>query len=121
MKSQHSERLTHALRVIGVVTAVTLFLGLQPVNAQIKGPDLAAMPEVKPGNAAMIELGKYFFFDRRLSETRFSSHAATAAIARVLGASSPTAYRFSNSRAVLPRPSGPAVPHRRPLKQPQVV
>ena len=25
------------------------------------------MPDVKPGNAAMIELGKYFFFDNRLS------------------------------------------------------
>ncbi|MDP1605676.1 MAG: cytochrome c peroxidase [Rhodocyclaceae bacterium] len=30
-------------------------------------PDLAAMPDVKPGNAAMIELGKYFFFDNRIS------------------------------------------------------
>ena len=30
-------------------------------------PDLAPMPDVKPGNAAMIEMGKYFFFDNRIS------------------------------------------------------
>lgn len=35
--------------------------------AQTAAPDLTAMPELKPGNAAMIEMGKYFFFDNRIS------------------------------------------------------
>ena len=37
------------------------------VFAQTAVLDLAPMPDVKPGNAAMIELGKYFFFDNRIS------------------------------------------------------
>ena len=41
--------------------------GMTGAMAQGTAPDLAAMPEVKPGNAAMIELGKYFYFDNRLS------------------------------------------------------
>jgi cytochrome c peroxidase len=36
-------------------------------SAQGSGPDLAPMPDAKPGNAAMIEMGKYFFFDNRIS------------------------------------------------------
>lgn len=67
MKIQQRKRFTQALGTIGLVTAVTLTIGIQPVFAQSKAPDLAPMPEVKPGNAAMIELGKAFFFDSRLS------------------------------------------------------
>ncbi len=67
MKNQHRKRFTQALEAIGLATAVTLTFGVQPAIAQNKAPDLAPMPAVKPGNAAMIELGKHFFFDPRLS------------------------------------------------------
>jgi cytochrome c peroxidase len=67
MKIQQRKRFTQALGAISVATAVTLGAAWQPAIAQGNAPDLAAMPEVKPGNAAMIELGKYFFFDNRLS------------------------------------------------------
>lgn len=67
MKNQHRKRLALTMGVMGVATAVALMADPQSVNAQGNAPDLAAMPEVKPGNATMIELGKYFFFDNRLS------------------------------------------------------
>lgn len=67
MKSKQSTCFIPALRLAGVAAAVTLTFGLQPAMAQSKAPDLAPMPDVKPGNAAMIELGKYFYFDKRLS------------------------------------------------------
>ncbi len=67
MKIQQRKRFTQALGAIGLVAAVTLTVGMQPAIAQNNAPDLAPMPEAKPGNAAMIELGKYFFFDSRLS------------------------------------------------------
>jgi cytochrome c peroxidase len=67
MKNQHRKRLVLTMGVMGVATAVTLMVDPQPVNAQGNAPDLATMPEVKPGNATMIELGKYFYFDNRLS------------------------------------------------------
>ena len=47
--------------------ALSLAAGVSGVFAQGTAPDLAPMPEPKPGNAAMVELGKYFFFDNRLS------------------------------------------------------
>jgi cytochrome c peroxidase len=49
-------------QLVGLVLAA----GVTGALAQA-GPDLAPMPEVKPGNAAMIELGKFFFFDNRIS------------------------------------------------------
>ncbi len=49
------------LVALGVATAVS------GAFAQGATPDLAPMPDSKPGNAAMIELGKFFFFDNRLS------------------------------------------------------
>ena len=67
MKNQHRKRLALTMGVMGVAAAVALMADPQPVNAQGNAPDLAAMPDVKPGNATMIELGKYFFFDNRLS------------------------------------------------------
>ncbi len=67
MKNQQRKRFTQALGAIGLAAAVTLAGGVQPAIAQGNAADLAAMPEVKPGNPAMIELGKYFFFDNRLS------------------------------------------------------
>lgn len=67
MKNQHRKRLALTMGVMGVATAIALIADPQSVNAQGNAPDLAAMPEAKPGNATMIELGKYFFFDNRLS------------------------------------------------------
>lgn len=66
MKSKPYKRFAQALGAVGLVAAVGL-LGSQAAQAQTKTLDLTPMPEVKPGNAAMIELGKYFFFDPRLS------------------------------------------------------
>lgn len=67
MKNQYRKRLTHALGAIGLATTVCLTVGLAPASAQNATADLAPMPEVKAGNPAMIELGKYFYFDSRLS------------------------------------------------------
>ena len=67
MKYEHRKRFAQVTAVIGLATAVVLTIGAPHAIAQSKTPALAAMPESKPGNPAMIELGKYFFFDRRLS------------------------------------------------------
>jgi cytochrome c peroxidase len=67
MKNQQRKHFKQALGVIGLATTLTLAVGMQPVLAESMAPDLAPMPETKAGNAAMIELGKYFFFDNRLS------------------------------------------------------
>lgn len=67
MKNQHPKGLVQALRTIGLTTVMGLGIGLQNVNAQHAALDLAPMPESKPGNATMIELGRHFFFDTRLS------------------------------------------------------
>lgn len=67
MKSLHSKRLASMLGLGGLAVAITLTIGLRTAEAQGSAPDLAPMPETKPGNAAMIELGKYLFFDSRLS------------------------------------------------------
>lgn len=64
MKKHHRKRFT---RTIGLAAALLLTGGAQCVVAQNNAQALAPMPEVKPGNAAMIELGRYFFFERRLS------------------------------------------------------
>jgi len=66
MKSKPCRRFAHVLGAVGLVAAAGL-LSTPTVHAQSKAPDITPMPEVKPGNAAMIELGKYFFFDTRLS------------------------------------------------------
>lgn len=64
MKNIRIKRAT--LGFSSLVMASTLALGAGAASAQ-GTPDLAPMPEPKPGNAAMIELGKYFFFDNRVS------------------------------------------------------
>ncbi|BFN28233.1 cytochrome c551 peroxidase precursor [Pseudomonas sp. SCT] len=60
----HRGRLTQTLGAMGLTATLT-------VAAQAAGQgdmlDLAPMPPAKAGNPAMIELGKQFFFDRRLS------------------------------------------------------
>jgi len=66
MKSKPYKRFAQALGAVGLAAAVGL-ISAPAAWAQSKTPDLAPMPGVKPGNAAMIELGKYFFFDSRLS------------------------------------------------------
>lgn len=66
MKSKPCKRIARALGAVGLVMSVGL-ISTQPALAQSKAPELLPMPAVKPGNAAMIELGKYFFFDSRLS------------------------------------------------------
>ena len=53
--------------IIKQVLAVALAIVAPLAFAQSSAPGLTPMPESKPGNAAMIELGRYFFFDNRLS------------------------------------------------------
>lgn len=67
MNSQQRKRFTQALGTAGLAAAIGMALVTFPSTAQVKAPDLTPMPDVKPGNPAMIELGKYFFFDSRLS------------------------------------------------------
>jgi len=66
MKSKPCKRFAQALGAVGLVATVG-FLNVPTALAQSKTLEIAPMPDVKPGNAAMIELGKYFFFDSRLS------------------------------------------------------
>lgn len=65
MKTRRRKHIAQALGVLGlgiVLSAVSV-----TAQAQSVVPDLEAMPEGKPGNEVMIELGKYFFFDNRLA------------------------------------------------------
>jgi cytochrome c peroxidase len=55
------------MRIAKHAVVIGLVIGMTGALAQSKAPELQAMPEVKPGNAAMIELGRHFFFDNRLS------------------------------------------------------
>jgi cytochrome c peroxidase len=50
----------------GLLGSLLAALSMQ-VGAQTAAPDLAPLPESKPVNAAQAELGKYLFFDTRLS------------------------------------------------------
>lgn len=59
-------RITRAMLGLNGLMMATAFVLSPGAHAQGTA-DLAPMPEVKPGNAAMIELGKFFFFDNRLS------------------------------------------------------
>jgi len=67
MKNKHRRRFSPVLNAIGLATVVALTAGVHPAIAQSAAPDLVPMPETKPGNEAMVELGKHLFFDRRLS------------------------------------------------------
>ncbi|MBC3884117.1 cytochrome-c peroxidase [Undibacterium griseum] len=67
MKTQHRKHFTRTGDAVWLTVAVTLAAGIQAAYAQNSVADLAPMPAVKPGNADMIELGKRFFFDNRLS------------------------------------------------------
>ncbi len=61
-------RIKHLARVMAAIgIAASTLVGLPSPMAQSQRPDLAPMPTSTPGNPAMIELGKYFFFDKRLS------------------------------------------------------
>ncbi len=51
---------------IGLVAAVALPAG-SAVSADSAHPELAPLPQGKPVNAAMAELGKYLYFDTRIS------------------------------------------------------
>lgn len=62
-----SQRRNRAQILRDSVLAVSLVLTLQGACAQEGRPALEAMPESKPGNPAMIELGKHLFFEHRLS------------------------------------------------------
>jgi len=66
MKSKLCKRFVQTLGAVGLVAAAGV-LGVPAALAQSKTSDIVPMPEAKPGNAAMVELGKYFFFDTRLS------------------------------------------------------
>lgn len=55
------------MRIAKHAVVLGLVIGMTGAWAQSKVPELQAMPEAKPGNAAMIELGRHFFFDNRLS------------------------------------------------------
>jgi len=66
MSTTHSKRLARGAAALGLAAAAWLLPGL-PATAQTPGPDLAPMPEAKPGNPVMIELGRRWFFDTRLS------------------------------------------------------
>ncbi len=63
MKQPQIRRLCGAL---GLAAAVLLPAG-EAVAAGGGQPDLAPLPQGKPANAAMAELGKFLFFDNRLS------------------------------------------------------
>ena len=107
MKNQHRKRLALTMGVMGVTAAVALTADPQAVNAQANALDLAAMPEAKPGNATMIELGKYFFFDNRLSGDWGVSCASCHdpkkgwGDAQALSAGYPSMEYFRNSPTVL--------------------
>jgi cytochrome c peroxidase len=55
------------MRIAKHAVVLGLVIGMTGAWAQSKAPELQAMPESKPGNAAMIDLGRYFFFDNRIS------------------------------------------------------
>lgn len=55
------------MRIAKHAVVLGLVIGMTGALAQSKAPELQAMPESKPGNAAMIELGRHFYFDNRLS------------------------------------------------------
>lgn len=68
------------LRLPGVLTVLALALAAGGAAAQqpaaASKPDLAVLPESKPANPAMAELGRYLFFDNRLSGDWGSSCAS---------------------------------------------
>ena len=64
MKSYLMRRAAFGLSSLALAT--TLALVPDMVRAQ-GAADLAPMPEVKPGKPEMVELGKFLFFDKRLS------------------------------------------------------
>lgn len=104
MKSKRIKRAT--LGFSGLVMASTLAFGAGSASAQ-GTTDLAPMPEVKPGNATMIELGKYFFFDNRLSGnwgvSCASCHAPDKGWAdgQALSAGYPSTQYFRNAPTVI--------------------
>ncbi|MBU3989983.1 MAG: cytochrome-c peroxidase, partial [Gammaproteobacteria bacterium] len=55
------------MRIAKHAVVLGLVIGMTGALAQSKAPELQAMPETKPGNAAMIELGRHFYFDNRIS------------------------------------------------------
>lgn len=65
MKTKRSTRPTRLIAACSLYAAVWMLpSGAGAAQGQA---DLAPMPEAKPGNAVMVELGRHLFFDRRLS------------------------------------------------------
>jgi cytochrome c peroxidase len=89
------------------LVALSAAAAVGSVWAQSTGPDLAPMPEFKPGSAVMIELGKYFFFDNRLSGDWGVSCASCHdpqkgwGDGKALSAGYPSMEHFRNSPTVL--------------------
>jgi cytochrome c peroxidase len=52
---------------LALVAGLTLLSGPDPTAAQGAAPALAPLPESRPLNPAMVELGRHLFFDPRLS------------------------------------------------------
>jgi len=70
MKHPTPRRLAAAMASMGMAAGVLLGgLAVEAIAAEAPAaaPDIAPLPELKPGKEAMIELGKYLFFDTRLS------------------------------------------------------
>lgn len=60
-------RAIHALGLAGLIAVVAIGPGHGPWAAGVVNADLAPLPEVKPVNRDMAELGRYLFFDNRIS------------------------------------------------------
>ena len=55
------------VRALGACVLFGLIAGNIALASESNAPALEPMPEAKPGNADMIEMGRYLFFDNRLS------------------------------------------------------
>lgn len=104
MKNNRSKSAMLGLSGLMMVTA----FALSPDVARAQGAaDLAPMPEAKPGKPEMIELGKYLFFDKRLSGDMGGSCASCHAPdkgwgdGKALSAGYPSMEYFRNAPTVL--------------------
>ncbi|MCU0971497.1 MAG: cytochrome-c peroxidase, partial [Gammaproteobacteria bacterium] len=69
MKNPAPKRLAVLMASMGLTAAVAAALpgAALAAEAPAAAPDIAPLPESKPGKEAMVEMGKYLFFDNRLS------------------------------------------------------
>src|SRR5260370_3935240 len=63
----HLRKAACALGVIGLLGVGVGIIGNDSSAADASKPDLAVLPEAKPINKDMAELGRYLFFDNRIS------------------------------------------------------